>query len=61
MVLQSNNSHRGVGRGYWGEVFSAVTINDKWTKLRGRVEVVEGGGIGWCGVVGWGENAENCN
>ena len=26
-----------------------------------RVEVGEGGGLGWGGVEGWGENAENCN
>ena len=28
-----------------------------WTKSRGRVEVGEGGGFGWSGVEGWGENA----
>ena len=27
---------------------------------RGRVEVGEGGGIGWGGVEGWGENADSC-
>ena len=27
----------------------------------GRVEVGEGGGFGWGGVEGWGENADNCN
>ena len=32
-----------------------------WTKPRGRVEVGEGGGFGWGGVEGWGENADNCN
>ena len=31
------------------------------TKSRGRVKVGEGGGIGWGGVEGWGENADNCN
>ena len=30
-------------------------------KVRGRVEVGEGGGFGWDGVEGWGENADNCN
>ena len=29
------------------------------TKSRGKVEVGEGGGIGWGGVEGWGENADN--
>ena len=27
----------------------------------GRVEVGEGGGNGWGGVEGWGENSYNCN
>ena len=26
-----------------------------------RMEVGEGGGFGWGGVEGWGENADNCN
>ena len=30
-------------------------------KSRGRVEMGEGGGFGWGGVEGWGENAYNCN
>ena len=30
-------------------------------KIKGEVEVEEGGGIGWGGVEGWGENADNCN
>ena len=30
-------------------------------KSRGRVEVGEGGGIGWGGVEGWGENSDSCN
>ena len=34
-------------------------IKDIWTKSRGRVDVGEGGGIGWGGVEGWGENADN--
>ena len=25
------------------------------------MEAGEGGGFGWGGVTGWGENAENCN
>ena len=25
------------------------------------MEAGEGGGIGWGGVEGWGENADNCN
>ena len=25
------------------------------------MKVGEGGGFGWCGVEGWGENADNCN
>ena len=38
-----------------------TTIKDTWTKSRGRVKVVEGGGIGWGGVEGLGENADDCN
>ena len=38
-----------------------TTIKDTWTKSRGRVEAGEGGGFGWGGVEGWGENADNCN
>ena len=30
-------------------------------KIKGRVEVGEGGGFGWGGAEGWGENADNCN
>ena len=30
-------------------------------KIRGRVEVGEGGGFSWGGVKGWGEKAYNCN
>ena len=44
-----------------GEGFSGTTIKDTWTKPRGRVEAGEGGGFGWGGVDGWGENADNCN
>ena len=38
-----------------------ATIKDTRTKSRGRVEVGEGGGTGWGGVEGWGENADNYN
>ena len=46
---KSNNSQRGVGRGYWGEGSLGTTIKDTWTKSRGRVEVGEVGlaGVGW--------------
>ena len=40
---------------------TVVAIKDTWTKSRGRLEVGEGGGFGWGGVEGWGENADNCN
>ena len=30
-------------------------------KIRERVEVGKGGGFGWHGVEGWGENADKCN
>ena len=58
---KSNNSQRGVGRGYWGEGSVGATIKDTRTKSRGRVEVGEEGGTGWGRVEGWGENADNCN
>ena len=51
----------GGGRGQWGEGFSGPTVKDTWTKPRGRVEAREGGGIGWGGEEGWGENADNYN
>ena len=38
-----------------------TTIKDIWTKSRGGVEAGQGGGFGWVGVEGWGENADNCN
>ena len=50
-----------MGRGQWGEGITGATIKDTWTKSRGRVEVGEVGGIGWGGVEGCGENADNCN
>ena len=30
-------------------------------KIKGKVEVGEGGGFSWGGVEGWGEKAHNCN
>ena len=30
-------------------------------KIKGEVKVGEGGGTGWGGVEGRGENADNCN
>ena len=50
-----------MGRGQWGEWSTGATIKDTRTKSRGSVEVGAGGGIGWGGVEGWGENADNCN
>ena len=44
-----------------GEGFTATIIKDTRTKSKGRIEVGEGGGTGWGGVEGWGENADNCN
>ena len=44
-----------------GEGFLGTTVKDTRTKSRRRVEVGEGGGIGWGCVEGWGENADNCN
>ena len=37
--------------------------SSKDTKITGvgRMEAGEGGGFGWCGVEGWGQNADNCN
>ena len=48
-------------RGQWGEGFSGTAIKDTWTKPPGWVKGEEGGGMGWGGVEGWGENADNCN
>ena len=48
-------------RGQWGEGSIGATIKDTRTKSRGRVGVGEGGGTGWSGVEGWGENADNRN
>ena len=35
------------------EKITGTTIKDTWTKSGGRVEVGEGGGLGWGGVEGW--------
>ena len=40
---------------------TGATVKDPRTKARGKVEVGEGGEIGWGEVEGWGENAANCN
>ena len=40
---------------------TGTTLKDTWTKSRGRVEVGEGGGVGWGGVAGCGKKAHNCN
>ena len=50
-----------MGRGELGEGFTGITIKDTGTKSRGRVEAREGVGLGWRGVEGCGENANNCN
>ena len=52
---------RGEWRGDGGRGVFRNTIKDTWTKPRGRGEGGEGGGFGWGGVEGWGENADNCN
>ena len=38
-----------------------ATIKDTRAKSRGRAEVAEGGGTGWGGVEGRGENPDKCN
>ena len=50
-----------MGKGKVGRRDIGPTIKATWTKSRGRVEAGEGGGFGWGGVEGWGENADNCN
>ena len=50
-----------MGRGWWGEGSIGAIIKDTRTKSRGRGEVGKGGGTGWDGVEGWGENAGKCN
>ena len=56
-----------IARGEWGGdsgergLITGTTIKSTWTKSRGRVELVQGGGLGWGGVEGWGEKAYNCN
>ena len=49
-----------MGRGVYRSYYKG-TIKDTRTKSRGRVGVGEGGGTGWSGVEGWGENADNRN
>ena len=41
-----------MGRGQRGEGFSGTTVEDTWTKPRGRVEARQVGGIGWGGGSG---------
>ena len=43
------------------EWFIGTTIQHTWTKSRWRVEAGEGGGFGWGGAEGWGENSDNYN
>ena len=43
---------RGVYRNYY---------KGHMDKIKGEGEGGEGGGFGWGGVEGWGENAVNCN
>ena len=43
-----------MGRGQWEEGITGTTIKVIWTKSRGTVEVVAGGGTGWGGVMGRG-------
>ena len=50
-----------MGWGQCEEGITGTTLKDTWTKSRGSVEVGEGGGTGWGGVEGRGENADNCN
>ena len=50
-----------IARGEWGEGSIGATIKDTRTKSRGRVGVAEGGGTGWGGVEGRGENTDNFN
>ena len=50
-----------MGRGQWGEGFTGTTIKDTWTESMGPGEAGKGGGFGWGGVEGWGENTDNYN
>ena len=45
-----------MGRGVYRSYYKAHK-----DKIKGKVEVGEGGGTGWCGVEGQLENADNCN
>ena len=38
--------------GQWEEGITGTTMEDTWTKSRGRVEVGEGGGFSWGEVEG---------
>ena len=42
---------------------SLKTFIREQTAVRGKgvLEAGQGGGFGWGGVEGWGENADNCN
>ena len=50
-----------MGWGQWEEGITGTTINDTWTKSRGREEAGKGVGFGWGEVEGWVEKAANCN
>ena len=50
-----------MGWGQCEEGLTGTTIKDTWRKSRGTMETGEGGGFGWGGVGGGGENADNCN
>ena len=50
-----------MGRGPCGEGFTGTTIQDTWTKSRGRVGAGEGGRFGWDRVEGWGVKSDNSN
>ena len=43
-----------------GEGFTGTIIKDIWTITRREVKTGEGGGEGWSGGDGWGENADHC-
>ena len=45
-----------VGRGVYRSYYKG-----HMGKIKGKVEAREGGGFGWGGVEGWGENEDNYN
>ena len=45
-----------VGRGVYRSYYKG-----HMDKIKGEGGGQEGGGFGWGGVGGWGENADNCN